>query len=254
MPVPGNNATASIISAVASLVSALAWPAIAGLVIYTVYSKSDRIISSVSRFMEDKASAKLAVSPGGGFILEIVQKTASASANAVIESASKSTTGPLSEIQKSELAVSAQSAAISLTSNAFDPRKRLKVLWVDDHPENNIDLQVALQTLGILVICIDSNDTITQAFESTSNFDIVITDIYRDEIGNGRRKAEPEGGLETINTVKNNYPNTKVIIYAGQWATLHRNDTLKTPVIRITNYPEEVYRLVVDSAKAKASL
>lgn len=248
------NPTANIITAIASLVSAFAWPAIAILVIYGLYSNTDKIISSFNEFMKDKDSAKFGFSSSGGVTLEIIQKTARVSANAVISSANKSTTGPLSEDQKSQVGVNAQSAAISLASNSLDPRTRLKILWVDDHPENNIDLQLALQTLGIVVICIDSNEGISQAFDNASSFDVVITDINRDELGDGRRQAEPEGGLKTVEIIMKNYPNTKVIVYAGGWAATHRNDSLQKPIIRITNYPEEVYQIVVNLAKTKALL
>jgi CheY-like chemotaxis protein len=246
------NAAASILTALASLVSALAWPILVGTLFRAIYKNSKQIVENLNRFMEGKRSAKIGLSAAGGFSLEIVEKTASESANAVVESAKKSDTGPLSEAQIAQVATSAKSAAISLAPNAFDPKKRLRVLWVDDHPENNIDLQFAFQTLGIVVICIDSNDSLRRAFNDASGFDVVITDIGRDEIG-GRREADPEGGLKTVEMIRNSHPDTKVIIYAGRWAASHRNDHLQAPVIQITNYTQEVYSTVVDLAKEKAA-
>ncbi|MBB2961876.1 response regulator [Methylobacterium sp. R2-1] len=252
MATPEGNTTAGIITAVASLVSALAWPVLVGIIFYAMYSGFDTITEKFEKFMRGKESAKIGVSPSGGFTLEVVQHIASASANAVIESAKKSSTGALSETQVSEVSASATSAAISLTPNVFDPQKRLSVLWVDDHPENNIDLQFAFQALGIIVICIDSNNGIEQAFEDASNFDVVITDMYRDGLANGSRQTDAEAGMKTVEKIRLSHPSVKIIIYAGSWSASHRSDYLQPPVTLITNYPQEVYNTVVDMAKIKA--
>src|ERR1700759_4917212 len=61
------------------------------------------------------------------------------------------------------------------TAAAFGPPRPetvTKVLWVDDHPQNNIGLQYAFQTLGIVVVCIDSNEGIQQAFRTSGGFDV----------------------------------------------------------------------------------
>lgn len=252
MAAPECNNAASVITAVASLVSALAWPVLVGIIFYAMYSSFDTITDKFEKFMKGKNSAKIGVSPSGGFTLEVVQHVASVSANAVIESAKKSSTGALSDTQISEVSTSATLAAISLTPNVSDLQKRLKVLWVDDHPENNIDLQFAFQALGIIVVCIDSNDGIQQAFEDASGFDMVVTDMYRDGLAKGTRQADAEAGMKTVEQIRLSHPGVKVIIYAGSWSASHRSDYLQPPITLITNYPQEVYNTVVDMAKIKA--
>ncbi|WP_091753256.1 response regulator [Methylobacterium sp. ap11] len=251
MSTPEPNNSAGVITAVASLVSALAWPALVGIVFYAIYSNSAKLSDSLNKFMADKQSAKLGISATGGFTFEIVEKTAAISAQAVVASAKNSTSGSLTDTQAAQVALSAQSAAISLSFNALDPQKRLKVLWVDDHPENNIDLQFAFQALGIVVICIDSNERIQRAFEETY-FDAVITDMARDNMGNNR-PADMQGGLKTVDIIRKNYPTTKVIIYAAQWAASHRNDNLQNPVVLITNYTQDVYREITELATRKSN-
>lgn len=248
MASPDPTPAASVISAIASLVSALAWPSIVGVVLYGLYAKSETVIASINKFMDGKQSAHLELSVTKGFSFEIIQKAANASTNAVIESAKNSNTGALNEAQVTQVALSAQSAALSLTGKVLDPQKRLKVLWVDDHPENNTDLQFAFQALGIMVICVDSNAGIASAFGDATHFDVVITDIGR----NGSREAGPEAGLKTVEIIRKDHPTTKVIIYAAAYAAAHRNDPLVDPVIQITNYPQDVYRTVVELATRKA--
>ena len=71
MASPDSNPAAAIITAVASLISALAWPALIGFVLYGMYSNSDRIISAVNKFMQDKSSAKFGISVSNGLTIEI---------------------------------------------------------------------------------------------------------------------------------------------------------------------------------------
>jgi CheY-like chemotaxis protein len=74
------------------------------------------------------------------------------------------------------------------------PDLRMKILWVDDHPQNNIGLQYAFQALGMIVVCIDSNSGIGSTFATAGRFDVVITDMYRDAVPERDRPVEPEGG------------------------------------------------------------
>ena len=124
-----------------------------------------------------------------------------------------------------------------------------KVLWVDDHPENNAGLSYALQALGMIVVCVGSNDGIADAFAAAGGFDVVITDMYRDAIGS--KRAQPEGGLETVQIIKGRSTSVPVIIYAGSYAASHANDQLKAPVIAITNDAQVVLTRVTEIVKAK---
>lgn len=246
--IPNGSSTASIISAIAALLSAISWPIIVAIVIYNVISGSDNLLTRLNEFMRNKQSAEFAIGPTG---LSGKLVAADASAKAVGDMVAKSQNAPLSSKQKEEITATARSTVTQLNEVVFDPARRLKILWVDDHPENNIDLQYAFQAIGIIVVTVDSNELINRAFHSASGFDLVITDMGRDAVEQ-RRATQPEGGLETISIIRKEYPEVPVIVFASSYAEKHANDVLESPIIKITNRPQEVYALVTTYAKKKA--
>lgn len=240
---------AGIVTALAALISAAAWPALVGGVLFFAARNIDRVTVAFNRLLEGRGSTEVST---GTFGVEFVEKAATASSGAVIEAARKSPAGLPGPSKVSDLAESARAAAASLAGTMFDPGRRLRILWVDDHPEHNVDLQLAFQVLGMIVVCIDSNEVLDQSFESAESFDLVITDMNRDEVVE-RRAADPEGGLRTVSIVAEISPNTPVIVYAGWWATQHLRDPVKAPVILITNYPPDVFEAAVKLAARKAA-
>ena len=86
----------------------------------------------------------------------------------------------------------------------------------------------------------DSNEGIAEAFATAGSFDVVITDIYRDAVGD--RRVQPKGGLETVKIIKGQHGSVPVIISAGSYAASHANDPLQAPVIAITNDPRVCFR------------
>jgi len=134
-------------------------------------------------------------------------------------------------------------AATQLIPEALQrPGTLLKVLWVDDRPQNNIGLQYAFQTLGMVVICIDSNDGIAAAFKTANGFDVVITDMGR---GNDR-----QAGKKTIEIIRNQYSGTPVIVYTARYPA---DQDLVPPVIAITNSPQKVFTEVTGIATRRAT-
>ena len=251
---PDTDTFAGIVTALAALVSAAAWPALVGTVLFFAARHVDRIAAGVNRLMEGRLvegarSARLTTGSAGPRSVETI---AAAAAALVIEAARKSPAGAPSPSEASAIARDAQALAGSLASTMFDLGKRLKILWVDDHPEHNVDLQLAFQALGMVVVCVDSNEALDQAFEDARGFDAVITDMGRGEVV-GRRLPEPEGGLRTVSIVAEISPGTAVVIYAGSWAAAHLRDAPRAPVVRITNYPPDVFATVTELATQKAA-
>ena len=250
----GPDSFAGIVTAFAALVSAAAWPALAGTILFLAFRHLDRLAAGLDRLMEGRLldvgrPARLTTGSVGQ---RSAETTAAASAAFVIEAARKSPAGAPGQSEASDIARDAQAAAGLLAATMFDWGKRLKILWVDDHPEHNVDLQLAFQALGMIVVSIDSNEALDAAFEDARGFDLVITDMGRSEVV-GRRPADPEGGLRTVSVVAEISPGTPVIIYAGRWAATHLRDAVRAPVIRITNYPPDVFATVTELATKKAA-
>jgi hypothetical protein len=119
--------------------------------------------------------------------------------------------GQVSSAQQDAVKRVAESAATRLVKQASQaPEVRMKILWIDDHPQNNIGLQYAFQALGMMFICIDSNASMASSFATAGGFDVAITDMYRDAIRD--RPAEPEGGWQTVSMIKNEHPGVPAII------------------------------------------
>jgi CheY-like chemotaxis protein len=199
-------------------------------------------------FLQNKKSVEVSAGPKEGLLIKIVQREVQ---NGLSEQVTTQV-GSVHPDQVENLQQVAASAASTLVPQALQrPETTVKVLWVDDHPQNNIGLQYAFQALGLVVICVDSNAGIRQAFATSSEFDVVITDMYRDATGD--RPADPTGGKQTVKIIGSQHPGVPVIIYAGQYSAAHANDPLFPPVIADTNITERVFKMVADIAAKKTN-
>jgi CheY-like chemotaxis protein len=244
----GYKLAADIFASLVTLLVGLAWPATVLILIYVVAHHTDvsAIQKSVNEFMQDKQSVKLSASLKEGFAVEIVSRQVQNGLTRQIAAES----GQVSSAQRSTVQRVAESAATKLLQQASQsPEARMKILWVDDHPQNNIGLQYAFQALGMIVVCVDSNAAIAGSFATAGRFDVVITDMYRDAVRD--RPAEPEGGWQTVKIIKTDYPNVPVIIYAGDYSAQHKDDPLSPPVLANTNDTQGVFSLVFDIALKK---
>lgn len=81
-----------------------------------------------------------------------------------------------------------------------------RILWVDDHPENNGSLQSALMDQGYEVINALTSAAALSQFDTTS-FDFVISDLVRG--------MDRNAGLHIARDVKARKPHQLVAIYCG---------------------------------------
>jgi CheY-like chemotaxis protein len=108
--------------------------------------------------------------------------------------------------------------------------KNLKVLWVDDHPENNFYLRRILSDLGIqITIAVNNAEALDAA--KRHDFDIVISDFNRDE------PLRENGGELALELNKLGYEVSFVF---------YTSDPNKVP--------EQVRRVAVDATNDPASL
>ena len=233
-----------LLASLVSLFVGLAWPATVLLLAFLLVHKAGAIKDFLNDFMKDKE--RVEVSAGGqGVLVKIVALQVQSGLSRQIAQ-----TGPVSsdEVQRT-----ADSAAAKLVPQTLRSKEApVKVLWVDDHPENNIGLQYAFQALGIIVVCINSNDAISDAFTTAGGFDVVITDMFRDAILG--KPDQPEAGLDTAKIIERTHPNVPVIIYAGRYSAQHAGDPVVTPIIANTNNTQRVFDLVSSIATAKIKL
>ena len=86
----------------------------------------------------------------------------------------------------------------------------MPLLWVDDHPENNVSIVRALQGLGISV------DTVLSTREALAHLErqtygLIISDLGRFEDG----EEQPMAGKDLLDALKERGITTPVIIFAG---------------------------------------
>ena len=98
-----------------------------------------------------------------------------------------------------------------------------RVLWIDDHPENNVYEIQALQRKNVAVDQVRSTaDGLNAVLHATIPYDVVITDIGRKENGEDR----PQAGLEFIRRMRQQDAKTPVFVYASAAAVGRLSDEI----------------------------
>jgi CheY-like chemotaxis protein len=221
-----------------SLIVGTAWPVTAAILVVVMISHAGGFLKILNDFMVNKQSLDAEIGTTG--VIFKIQQVQSGLIQQI------RTQGPLTTAKLDQIGRDATVAASDLgTRTTSSSRSAAKVLWVDDHPENNIGLQYAFASLGIVVIAIDTNKNIEEAFRTVGNYDVVITDMSRD------LPRDDEAGLKTIDLIRTMHPDVPVIVYAGFYSSKHKTDKLQLPVVAITNDPSEVFTLVTRIAQKR---
>jgi CheY-like chemotaxis protein len=98
-----------------------------------------------------------------------------------------------------------------------------RVLWIDDHPENNVYEVQALQRKDVVVDQVTSTaDGLNAVLHATIRYDVVITDIGRQETGHDR----PQAGLEFIQQMRKEDLETPIFVYASAAAVGRLSDAI----------------------------
>jgi CheY-like chemotaxis protein len=113
-----------------------------------------------------------------------------------------------SELRKS---IEAGSVAAGILPNAPEtksspPVPNKRILWVDDHPENNGSLQAALADQGFEIQNALTTESALQLF-APSTFDFIISDM--------QRGMDRSAGLSLAKNIKQKDPAQKFAIYCG---------------------------------------
>jgi CheY-like chemotaxis protein len=85
------------------------------------------------------------------------------------------------------------------------------ILWVDDHPENNVYEIASLQGRGLDVVHARSTAEAASALASSGQFGAIISDMGRAEDG----RFEADAGLSLIRVVRDQGLESPVLIYSS---------------------------------------
>ncbi len=86
-----------------------------------------------------------------------------------------------------------------------------RVLWVDDHPQNNAFEMAALARQRVRVVTAMSTAEGLRLADSDGPWDVVVTDVGREE--NGR--FQPDAGLQLIERLHERHPGLPVVVYTS---------------------------------------
>jgi len=109
-----------------------------------------------------------------------------------------------------------------------------RVLWVDDHPENNAWERATLRALGVHITSVETTRS-ALACLSQESFDVIVSDIARG--------GSPEEGVQALPALRQVTPSTAVIFYTG---VLKPGSDRPPSAFGITNRPDELMHLILD--------
>ena len=110
-----------------------------------------------------------------------------------------------------------------------------RVLWIDDHPENNQWECGTLQSLGIEVVCAQSTENALSILEGAGrDFDCILSDI--------RRGGRSDAGIVGLSDLRSKTA-APIVFYVGRV-----DPRLASPpgCFGITNRPDDLLHLVLD--------
>lgn len=119
-----------------------------------------------------------------------------------------------------------------------------KLLWVDDHPENNIYPRRAMEAVGIQITLSKSTQEALEKVHSDT-YDVIISDMGR-QPSDSQAPYEKMAGYDLLDKLRAEHINTPFIIYAGSNSPKHQKETISRGGIGTTNNTQELFQMVID--------
>jgi CheY-like chemotaxis protein len=116
------------------------------------------------------------------------------------------------------------------------------VLWVDDHPDNNLYERVMLSSFGMSIDLAYSTDEAMSKISETP-YDVIISDMKRQGIATE--------GLRLLNSLTNQGARPHTIFYVGQ---LDKEQGTPQGAFGITNRPDDLLHFVMDVLERERAL
>jgi CheY-like chemotaxis protein len=224
-------AASDMVSSIAALVSAIAWPVVFVVVFL-------RFGPPLGRFLADHSDSffsrldKLSLE-GAGVRVSAEAATVDLTNAAVKAARSEPDNAP---VDVKEIAASVERAA-EMTATRRPP----EILWVDDRPGNNINERSALASLGMRCTLALSTDEALEKLRG-SHFDVVISDMGR--------PPDPQAGYTLLAAMREGGDQTPFVIYAGSNAPEHKELARSHGALGSTNRPQELLDLVLRGVEA----
>lgn len=216
------DGVAKLLESLAHLISAFIWPV--GIVVALVlFAEPIReFFSSLTEF-----SFK-----GAGFEASAKRKTEAAAAlGAAI--ATQPDQPPETIAQQARMV---SDIVESVSQRSVREARKTTVLWVDDHPMNNLNERRALEALGItIVLSTSTGDALDQVQKQV--FQLIISDLGR--------PPDSNAGLTLLDKLRAIGNKTPYIIYAGARGLTTIDEAKQKGAFGVTNRPDDLFKMVV---------
>ncbi len=149
-----------------------------------------------------------------------------------------------------KLTSSQKDAIVDVVSKATRPTttQRIagaKLLWVDDHPENNLYPRKAMEELGIqITLSTSTEDALEKVY--ANSYEVIISDMGR-QSPNPQAPYEKNAGYDLLDKLRAEHINIPFIIYAGSGSTEHRKETHRHGGLGTTNNAQELLQMVISA-------
>jgi CheY-like chemotaxis protein len=121
-------------------------------------------------------------------------------------------------------------------------RTRIRILWVDDRPENNAFLIKSLEDRDAEVVRAASTErALSELTSNPRGFDVVISDMGRTEHGQYREAA----GIDLVRRMRDAHLTVPVVIYASRGALVRSGEpALEAGAVAVTASPTELLAML----------
>lgn len=226
-----------ILEVIVSLVQAIIWPLIALFVLVYLGKTVKAYVDSLGK---DKNVSEVGVEAGTTGFKFNVKREVEIATNLTLAMKKDASTNTSTDEQTPSEAKTQNALDIASQAASSQTVQRIagkKVLWVDDHPDNNIYPRRALEALGIQFDISTSTDNALTKIKA-SNYDAIISDMGRGNDGQAgftlleKLKAELNGQMPPF------------IIYAAKQSN---EDTIKRGGFGSTNKAQELFQIVINA-------
>lgn len=146
----------------------------------------------------------------------------------------------LLDLRQASLTADISACVAAIPALAATPRRAARVLWVDDRPSNNEYERKWLRPHGLVFDCVVSTEEAVEQLAS-ENYDLVITDLGRQ--GSSDRSSTAGAAFLEQPVLRAGGP--PVIVYAGTWAVLKRDDLMRRGALDVMSNREQLFERVL---------
>lgn len=229
-----------IFEAITSLIQTLIWPLLLLAVLIYLRTPVKKLLSDLGK---DKNMSELSAEAGPTGVKFNYKRQLEAVANltAAVNQQSENGEKALDDHSiptKTQEAVNAVNQVA--TTQTIEQIAGAKVLWVDDHPENNYYTRSALEALGIrFTISTSTEDALEKVHQFSYN--VIISDMVR--------APDKQAGYTLLERLQEEGFHIPYILFAGPSTPERKAGIAQRGGFAVANGAPDLFRLVIDAIK-----